>query len=81
MIAGVSLISVLVGITALVSPPNGPDQLQYRLPRVIGWASRLSAGFFPTHYYVQLVAPPLAEWTMLHSYILSGGDHFVALAQ
>jgi hypothetical protein len=81
MVGGVSLVSLLVGITALVSPPNGSDQLQYHLPRVVEWASRRSVGFFPTHYYVQLFAPPLAEWTMLHSYILTGGDHFVGLVQ
>ncbi|MGC2660136.1 MAG: hypothetical protein WA324_19425 [Bryobacteraceae bacterium] len=81
MIAGILLISVLVGITAAVSPPNGSDQLQYHLPRVAEWASRHSISFFPTHYYVQLFAPPLAEWMMLQSYVLTGGDHYVGLVQ
>ncbi len=66
-----------VGVTALVSAPNGSDALQYHLPRVVMWAERASVAFFPTHYYVQLFAPPLAEWSMLHGYILSGGDRFV----
>lgn len=81
MIAGCVLIGGLVGITAALSPPNGSDQLQYHLPRVVEWASRHSVGFFPTHYYVQLFAPPLAEWTMLHTYVLTGGDRFVNLVQ
>lgn len=81
MIAGAVFICALVGITAIVSPPNGSDQLQYHLPRVVEWASRRSVLFFPTHYYVQLFAPPLAEWTMLHSYVLTGGDRFVGLVQ
>jgi len=81
MISGAAFICALVGITAIVSPPNGSDQLQYHLPRVVEWASRRSVSFFPTHYYVQLFAPPLAEWTMLHSYVLTGGDRFVGLVQ
>jgi len=81
MIAAMLLIGGLVGITAIVSPPNGSDQLQYHLPRVVEWASRHSVAFFPTHYYVQLFAPPLAEWTMLHSYVLAGSDRFVNLVQ
>lgn len=81
MLGGGLLIIVLVGVTAAVSPPNGSDQLQYHLPRVVAWASRHSVAFFPTHYYVQLFAPPLAEWMMLHSYLLTGGDRFVSLVQ
>lgn len=81
LLAAMLLIGGLVGITAIVSPPNGSDQLQYHLPRVVEWASRHSVAFFPTHYYVQLFAPPLAEWTMLHSYVLTGGDRFVNMVQ
>ena len=81
MILGAGFICLCVGLAAIVSPPNGSDQLQYHLPRVVQWAGRHSVGFFPTHYYAQLFAPPLAEWMMLHSYILSGGDRFVGLVQ
>jgi hypothetical protein len=81
MLTGALLICAAVGVTAAVSPPNGSDQLQYHLPRVAEWASRHSVRFFPTHYYVQLFAPPLAEWMMLHSYVLTGGDRFVGLVQ
>jgi hypothetical protein len=80
-LAGAAIICVLVGITALVSAPNGSDQLQYHLPRMIQWADRHSIRFFPTNYYVQLFAPPLAEWNMLHTYVLTGGDRFVSMAQ
>jgi Dolichyl-phosphate-mannose-protein mannosyltransferase len=81
MIVGSGFIWLCVGMAAFVSPPNGSDQLQYHLPRVVQWAERHSVSFFPTHYYAQLFAPPLAEWMMLHSYILSGGDRFVGLVQ
>jgi hypothetical protein len=81
MISASGFIWICVGLAALISPPNGSDQLQYHLPRVVQWAERHSVAFFPTHYYAQLFAPPLAEWMMLHSYILSGGDRFVGLVQ
>jgi Dolichyl-phosphate-mannose-protein mannosyltransferase len=81
MISASGFICLCIGLAALLSPPNGSDQLQYHLPRVVQWAERHSVGFFPTHYYAQLFAPPLAEWMMLHSYILSGGDRFVGLVQ
>jgi hypothetical protein len=81
MLAGMAFICFFVGLTAIVSPPNGSDQLQYHLPRIVEWAQRHSVAFFPSHYYVQLFAPPLAEWTMMHTYILSAGDHFVNLVQ
>jgi hypothetical protein len=81
MISASGFIWICVGLAALISPPNGSDQLQYHLPRVVQWAERHSVVFFPTHYYAQLFAPPLAEWMMLHSYILSGGDRFIGLVQ
>lgn len=81
MLSASGFIWICVGLAALISPPNGSDQLQYHLPRVVQWAERHSVAFFPTHYYAQLFAPPLAEWMMLHSYILSGGDRFVGLVQ
>jgi hypothetical protein len=81
MILVSGFIWVCVGLAAFASPPNGSDQLEYHLPRVVQWAERYSVAFFPTHYYAQLFAPPLAEWMMLHSYILSGGDRFVGLVQ
>lgn len=81
LIAGAAVICALVAITALISPPNGADALANHLPRVVQWAQRHSVEFFPTHYYVQLFSPPLAEWMILHSYVLYGGDRFVNLIQ
>jgi 4-amino-4-deoxy-L-arabinose transferase-like glycosyltransferase len=78
---GVCMIVLLVGVTALISPPNGGDQMEYHMPRVYQWSLQHSIAFFPTHYYVQLFSPPLSEWIMLHFYILFGGDRLVNLVQ
>jgi hypothetical protein len=75
------VILAVTGITALIAPPNGWDVTLQHMPRVMEWLAQGSIGLFPTNYYVQDFAPPLAEWIMLHSVLLVGSDRFVNLVQ
>lgn len=81
LLYGAGLLASLVGITAVLSPPNTGDVLFYHMPRVVMWMSHRSVQFYPTLNYAQLIYGSWAEYAMLNLDLLFGGDRFVNLVQ
>ncbi|HEX2775088.1 MAG TPA: hypothetical protein VHN10_00465 [Candidatus Acidoferrales bacterium] len=81
LLAGGGVITLLIGITAVVAPPSMWDAMDYHLPRMVMWMSNHSVRFYPTPDYVQLIWGPWAEYAMMHTYLLWGSDRFVNMVQ
>ena len=81
LLAGVALIVCVVGLIAILSPPNTYDAMVYHLPRVIEWLQHHDLQFFMTGAPMQLHHFPGAELVLLHLHGLSGGDRFDNLLQ
>ena len=77
LLIAASLIVLLVGITAFLSPPNMWDAMEYHLGRVTMWMSHHSVRFLPTPDYSHLIFGPWAEYAMMQTYLLWGTDRFV----
>lgn len=68
-------------VTALFAAPNTWDSMVYHLARVVHWEQNKSVLHYPTNIPSQLVAPPWAEYAILHFQILSRGDYCANLVQ
>ncbi|MGB5768366.1 MAG: hypothetical protein WBM32_00620 [Crocosphaera sp.] len=81
ILGGIFVIIVLVGLVAVIAPPNNWDSMTYHMARVMHWIQNQNLAHYPTYYSAQLVHPPLAEIGIMHLQILSGGDRFANLVQ
>ncbi|AKD56142.1 ArnT family glycosyltransferase [Spirosoma radiotolerans] len=69
-----SAILGLTLLTALLYPPNNFDSLTYHMGRIGHWLQQQRIQPFATHIERQIYQPPLAEWTIMHTMLLSHSD-------
>ena len=81
ILSATGLIITLLGITAIVAPPNNFDSMTYHMGRIPHWIQNRSVDFYVTNITRQLWAGPMAEYIILHFQILSGSDYFANLVQ
>ena len=75
------LVIALVGLTAVIYPPNTGDAMSYHMPRIVYWLHNHSVGFYATHELRQLSLQPWAEYAMAHLHALYGGDRLDNVVQ
>ncbi|MBI4843166.1 MAG: hypothetical protein HY809_02425 [Nitrospirae bacterium] len=76
-----AFILILIGLTALMAPPNEWDSMAYHMSRVMHWIQNQSVANYPTNILRQLTHAPWSEFVFLHLQMLSGGDRFANLVQ
>jgi hypothetical protein len=75
------VIGGLIGLTALVSPPNNFDSMTYHLGRMVHWIQNQSVAHYPTHIQRQLYSGAWPGFALTQLYLLSGGDRLLNLVQ
>lgn len=80
---GTIIVAILavIGMIAIIVPPNSWDVMEHHLPRVLFWVSNHSLRVFPTPDYTQIVQGTGAETITLNTYLLWGGDRFANLVE
>ncbi len=71
-------ILLLIGVVAVVAPPNSTDALTYHLARVTQWIQQRSVAPYATSVTRQIFMPPWAEYAALHWQVLTGGSDRLA---
>ncbi|MFH0754502.1 MAG: hypothetical protein V2A70_08055 [Candidatus Omnitrophota bacterium] len=81
MLVILAVLAVALWVQGFLSAPNTFDSMVYHLSRVMHWAQAKSIEFYPTSIRRQLWMPPLAEYGVLHLYLLTGSDRLAFLMQ
>jgi hypothetical protein len=77
LLLGVLIVMFLTGVIAWFAPPHNWEALRYHMVRVAHWAQNQSVDHFATGIEIQNSMPPAAEFLVLNTYLLGGGDQWV----
>ena len=68
-------------LNAVLTAPNNWDGLVYHLPKVIHWIQNQNLDYYATHIDRQISFQAFAEYTILHTILLTGDDYFANAVQ
>lgn len=71
----------IIGLMALIAPPNTYDAMTYHMSRVMHWGQNQGVMHYPTSILRQLHQAPWAEFAILHVQLLSGTDRLANTVQ
>ncbi len=80
--------TVLLGIfllflfaIAILQAPNNWDSMTYHLPKVLHWIAHKNVDHYATHIGRQVALNPMAEYFILHTFLLTANDYFANTVQ
>ncbi|MDT9196871.1 glycosyltransferase family 39 protein [Limnospira fusiformis KN01] len=80
-IASVTVIILIIGLTAAIAPPNNWDSMTYHMSRVVHWMQNGSVNHYPTSITRQISLGPWSGFAVTNLQILSGGDRLANFVQ
>ncbi|MBX2865477.1 MAG: hypothetical protein KTR27_18150 [Leptolyngbyaceae cyanobacterium MAG.088] len=72
--AGMILVLLAIGVTAVVAAPNHSDSMEYHLSRIMHWIQHGSVAHYPSHNTFQLYQNPWSEFAIAHFQLLTHSD-------
>lgn len=81
MVALMGILFVILFFAALFTVPYNYDSMTYHLARIGHWIDNQSVNHFVTSIARQNYSPVLAEYNLLHMFLLTGSDSFLNLLQ
>ena len=79
--AMLAVLSSITGIVAIVAIPNNQDSLSYHLSRLGYWIQQGNVAHYASHIERSISFSPFSEYVHLHTFLLSGSEHYFQLLQ
>lgn len=77
----IATIACVIGMTAIISPPNNWDSMTYHMARVANWVQHRTVAHYQTQILRQLYLGPWSEFAVANVQIFVGSDRLAGSVQ